>query len=126
MTTKPCFVIGRVPSCKVSSLADLESELSMPSEGVAAKIGELETRGVFTGITVDDARGGTGSSFVRISDSELHKLAALINERGRLTVAEVAAEANRILQLTESSEEELVDNSHTEHRSDEGNGDGDR
>ncbi|CAN0074832.1 unnamed protein product, partial [Scytosiphon promiscuus] len=87
---------------KVSSLADLESELSMPSEEVGAKIEELETRGAFTGIMVDDTRGGTGSAFVRVSEDELRQLASSINERGRLTIAEVATEANRILQLTKS------------------------
>ncbi|CAM9508862.1 unnamed protein product, partial [Hapterophycus canaliculatus] len=84
---------------KVSSLTEIESELGMPSKEVAAKIGELETRGAFTGIMVDDARGGSGSSFVRVSHDELRELAALINQRGRVDVAEVVTEANRILQL---------------------------
>lgn len=76
---------------------------------------------------VDDARGGTGRSFVRVGDDELRQLAALINERGRLRVAEVAAEANRILRLTDSSEEEglVQDSSISEHKG-EGDGEGDR
>ncbi|CAM9731410.1 unnamed protein product [Ectocarpus sp. 12 AP-2014] len=35
----------------------------------------------------------------------MRALAAFINERGRLTLAEVAAEANRVLGLSESREE---------------------
>lgn len=81
----------------------------MPSPEIAAKIEELETRGIFTGIMIDDERGHDGgvesSSFVRLSDDEMRTLAAIINERGRLTVAEVAMEANRVLQLLGGREE---------------------
>lgn len=91
----------------MSSLEDLEVELSLPSEEIAAKIEELEARGDFAGILVDDARGsGSGGSFVRVGEGEMRALAAFINERGRLTLAEVAAEANRVLDLSESREEE--------------------
>lgn len=94
---------------KVSSLEALEIELSMSSSEIAAKIEELESRGVFTGIMIDDARGPDGgsksSSFIRISDDEMRTLATFINERGRLTVAEVAVEANRVLQPLDGSEE---------------------
>lgn len=85
----------------------LEIELSMPSAEIAARIEELEARGVFTGIMIDDARGrgGSKSSFVRVSDDELRTLAAFVNERGRLTVADVAIEANRVLQLSDRREE---------------------
>ncbi|CAM9552566.1 unnamed protein product [Ectocarpus fasciculatus] len=92
---------------KVSSLEDLEVELSLPSEDIVAKIEELEARGDFTGILVDDARGSSsGGSFVRVGEGEMRALAAFINERGRLTLAEVAAKANRVLHLSESREEE--------------------
>lgn len=96
---------------KVSSLETLEIELSMSSPEIAAKIEELESRGVFTGIMIDDARGpdgdggNKGPSFVRISDDEMRTIATFINERGRLTVAEVAIEANRVLHLLDGSEE---------------------
>ncbi|CAM9966900.1 unnamed protein product, partial [Ectocarpus sp. 8 AP-2014] len=98
---------------KVSSLEDLEVELSLPSEEIVDKIEELEARGDFTGILVDDARGSSsGGSFVRVGEGEMRALAAFINERGRLTLAEVAAEANKVLDLSESRkktpEEELV------------------
>ncbi|CAM9897447.1 unnamed protein product [Ectocarpus sp. 12 AP-2014] len=92
---------------KVSSLQDLEVELGLPSEEIVAKMEELEARGDFTGILVDDARGSSSSgSFVRVGEGEMRALAAFINERGRLTLAEVVAEANRVLDLSESREEE--------------------
>lgn len=93
---------------KVSSLEDLEAELGIPSAEIATKIEELETRGVFKGIMIEDSRGGGKSrspSFVRLQDEQIRALAALINERGRLTVAEVATEANRVLQLSGWGEE---------------------
>lgn len=93
---------------KVSSLEDLEAELGIPSAEIATKIEELETRGVFKGIMIEDSRGSgksRGPSFVRLQDEQIRALAALINERGRLSVAEVAAEANRVLQLSGWGEE---------------------
>lgn len=92
----------------------------MPSPEIAARIEELESRGVFTGIMIDDARdrdGGTKkSSFVRVSDGEMRALAAFINERGRLTVTEVAVEANRVLQLLDGKDEiyETASRQHSE------------
>eukprot|EP00903_Cladosiphon_okamuranus_P012544 g11746.t1 len=87
---------------KVSSLETLETELSLPSAEIAVKIEELEARGAFKGIMIDDARGRgeSGRSFVRVSDEELRTLATIIDQRGRLTVADFAAEANRVLQLS--------------------------
>lgn len=94
-----------VSSRKVSSLEALEAELIMPSAEIAVKIEELETRGAFQGIMIDDARGESGRSFVRVDDDEMRALAAITNQRGRLTVADFAAEANRVLQLSDGGEE---------------------
>ena len=90
----------------MASLEALEAELGMPSAVIAVKIEELEARGAFKGIMIDDARGRgeSGRSFVRVGDDEMRTLAAVINRRGRLTVAEVAAEANRVLQLSDGGE----------------------
>lgn len=96
------------PALKVSSLEDLEAQLGIPSAEIAAKIEELESRGVLKGILIDDSRGSGRSGsphFVRLRDEEIRELAALINERGRLSVAEVATEANRVLQLPGWGEE---------------------
>lgn len=92
---------------KVSSLETLEAELSLPSAEIAVKIEELETRGAFKGIMIDDARGrgGSGRSFVRVADDQMKTLAAVVRQRGRLTVADFAAEANRVLQLSDGGEE---------------------
>lgn len=79
----------------------------MPSTEVAVKIEELEARGAFKGIMIDDARGvygESGLSFVRVGDDEMRTLAAVVNRRGRLTVADFAAEANRVLQLSDGGE----------------------
>lgn len=117
------FYDGPLPSRKVSSLEDLEVELSLPSEEIVAKIEELEARGDFTGILVDDARGSSsGASFVRVGEDEIRVLAAFINERGRLSLAELAAEANRVLNLSQSREEEARRIALAERHCDEGSG----
>lgn len=80
----------------------------MPSAEIAVKIEELENRGSFRGIMIDDARGlgnSGGRSFVRVGDGEMRALAAVINQRGRLSVADFASEANRVLQLSDEGEQ---------------------
>lgn len=95
------------PLAKVSSLEALEAELSLPSAEIAVKIEELEARGAFKGIMIDDARGRgeSGRSFVRVSDDELRTLAAVLDQRGRLTVADFTAEANRVLKILDGGGE---------------------
>lgn len=87
----------------MSSLEDLEVELGISSAEIETKIEELEKGGLFSGITVDDARGGR--SFVRASVEEMRTIASFINDKGRLTVEELTVEADRVLQLSDSREE---------------------
>lgn len=89
---------------QVSSLEDLEVELnlegepSMSSAEMVTAIEELENGGHFTGIWINDARGGR--SFVRASLDELRSVASFINHKGRLTVEELAIETNRVLGIS--------------------------
>ena len=95
---------------QVSSLEDLEGELSlkgdsnMSSAEIVAAIEELENGGHFTGIWINDARGGR--SFVRASLDELRSIASFIRDKGRLTVEELAIETNRVLGISPSPEDE--------------------
>lgn len=94
---------------QVSSLEDLEAELSLEGESsmssaeIVTAIEELENGGLFTGIWINDARGGR--SFVRASLDELRSIASFINNKGRLTVEELAIETNRVLGISPSPEE---------------------
>lgn len=106
---------GPVSACKVSPLEAVSDELNVPPAEIAVKIQELETRGAFKGIMIDDARGR--GSFVRLGDNEMLALAAVVAERGRLAVADFAAEANRVLQLSGGGEEaEQTARPHSEHQ----------
>lgn len=92
---------SRFPAFQVSSLKELEDEIGIPSSEVVSGIEDLEKRGRFTGIMLDNARGG-GRSFVRVSLEDMRAIGSFVNSRGRLTVAEFTREANRVLQLSES------------------------
>lgn len=71
------------------------------------RINELETSGKFTGVVVDDARGD--SSFVRVTLEEMRTISDFVEQKGRLTLEELAAEANMVLELSNSREEAGVE-----------------
>ena len=97
-----------LPLVQVSSLEDLEGEVglegesSMSSAEIVAAIEELENGGHFTGFWINDARGGR--SFARASLDELRSIASFINDKGRLTVEELAIETNRVLGISPPDE----------------------
>lgn len=81
----------------MSPFRNLAEELGVAVADIEQRVKELENEGKCSGIVVDDARGDR--SFVCISADEMRAIASFVNEKGRLTVEELAAEANRVLQL---------------------------
>lgn len=86
-------------------MKDLEDELGVTSTEVVSRIQDLEKRGRFTGIMLDNARGG-GKSFVRVSLEDMRAIGSFVNSKGRLTVEEFTREANNVLQLSDPRQEE--------------------
>ena len=72
-------------------LEELGAEFSLRTADVLARIHALEAEGRLTGI-VDD-RG----KYICISDAELDAIAEFVRQRGRVSQAEVAAEASRLV-----------------------------
>lgn len=95
---------------KVSSLATLERDLGISLTEVRTHLKELETRGRFMGVIVDSSSNGADeastTSYVRVNLDEMRTLAAFVNERGRLGVAEFTDEANKVLQLSTTCADE--------------------
>lgn len=62
------------------------------------------------GVIVDSSSNGADeastTSYVRVNLDEMRTLAAFVNERGRLGVAEFTDEANKVLQLSTTCADE--------------------
>lgn len=84
---------------QVSSLGDMAAELDESLPQVIVRVNELEEKGQFMGLMVDDAEGE--QVFVRIDTEDMRKLTSFVEEKGRLSVVELMAKANMILQLTD-------------------------
>ena len=79
---------------KVGLLESLAVQRGTTARVVADQLAELERRGELTGVL--DPRG----RFVVLTDSELDAVAAFIRQRGRVSLAEVAANSNRLVDLS--------------------------
>eukprot|EP00823_Brevimastigomonas_motovehiculus_P009111 TRINITY_DN8794_c0_g1_i1.p1 TRINITY_DN8794_c0_g1~~TRINITY_DN8794_c0_g1_i1.p1 ORF type:complete len:333 (+),score=117.39 TRINITY_DN8794_c0_g1_i1:85-1083(+) len=79
---------------KVVMLDDLASEFKIQTADCAKRIEELEKSGLITGVL--DERG----KFIYISPQEFEQLAKWIERRGRVTLPDVVAQANKIIDLT--------------------------
>lgn len=88
-------------------MENLEDELGVSSAEIAAKIDELENAGLFTGVMVDDARGGR--SFIRVTLDEMSAIASFINDKGRVTINELETECFTVLGLAGPPPQENID-----------------
>lgn len=90
-------------------MKDMGVKFAVPTTEVEARIKELVKMGRIVGVTVDSSaqgeREGASSSFVRVSLDEIRTLAAFVNGKGRVSVAELTREANKVLQLSPSQNE---------------------
>lgn len=69
-------------------------------QDVISRIQSLEAAGRLTGVL--DDRG----KFLSITPSELDQVAAWINKRGRVSIAEMVAESNRLIDLNGTADDE--------------------
>ena len=65
-----------------------------------SRIQSLEAAGRLTGVL--DDRG----KFLSITPSELDQVAAWINKRGRISIAEMVAESNRLIDLNGTADDD--------------------
>lgn len=82
------------------STEELASQFKLRAQDVVDRIRILESEGSITGV-IDD-RG----KFIYISPEELKAVAKFINQRGRVSVAELAEYSNKLIRL-EPEEREL-------------------
>lgn len=71
----------------------LAAKFRLTSTAVVARLRELEEMGRITGIL--DDRG----KFVFISRAELDAVVRFVRQRGRVSIADLAAESNRLIKL---------------------------
>lgn len=79
---------------KVVVLEDLAGHFNLKTASVIERIQSLQTSGRLTGV-VDD-RG----KFIYISQKELEAVAKFVKQRGRVSIAELAENSNRLISLT--------------------------
>jgi len=86
-------LIEMVTQTKVIYLEDLAAKFNVPPQDIADKLMSLESQGRITGII--DERG----KFIYITQQELNNIAKFINNRGRVSISEIAYESNKLVTL---------------------------
>lgn len=89
--------IDHIKKKKVVVLDELAHQFGLRTQDVVARITTLEEEGRITGV-VDD-RG----KFIYISAEELQNVANFINKRGRVNIADIVAESNKLIDLSSDS-----------------------
>lgn len=79
---------------KVSILEDLAAHFGLKTASVVERIKELQANGRLTGV-IDD-RG----KFIYISEAELQAVVKFVQQRGRVSIAELAENSNNLISLT--------------------------
>lgn len=87
--------VEHIQKKKVVVLEELAGEFGMKTQDAIDRVTKLEAMGRITGV-IDD-RG----KFVFITPEEMSKVARFITRRGRVSQAELAAESNKLVDLTE-------------------------
>ena len=84
---------------KVVVIEDIAAEFQLRSKEVVERIESLERMGRVTGV-VDD-RG----KFIYITNQEMQKVADFIQERGRVSLADLAVQSNYLVDLEPKEQE---------------------
>lgn len=87
---------------KVVMLEDLGSAFGIDGRAAAARLEELEKQGLICGLM--DDRG----KYIFVTDKELEAMRAFIERRGRVSRAELCAEANRLVRLEPTPEDKVL------------------
>ncbi|VDP86907.1 unnamed protein product [Echinostoma caproni] len=88
------LLISTIQSAKIISIEHLALEFGMKTEACIEKLKSLLASGQLTGLL--DDRG----KFVYITDDEYEAVAQFITRRGRVTLAELVANGNKLLRLS--------------------------
>lgn len=88
---------------KVVVLEDLGAIFSLKTASVVDRIQELQANGNLTGV-IDD-RG----KFIYISKEELEAVAKFVEQRGRVSIAELAENSNRLINLNPGNQSSTVE-----------------
>ncbi|EDQ93068.1 uncharacterized protein MONBRDRAFT_22450 [Monosiga brevicollis MX1] len=84
---------------KVVQLEDLAAHFGLKTQDTIERIQQLEAEGRLTGLT--DDRG----KYIFISEEELSEVVKFIERRGRITIAELMDNSNRLISLSETDVE---------------------
>ena len=85
--------VAHVMDAKVVQLDELAGEFSLRVKEVMARVGALEAMGYLSGVT--DDRG----KFIYVSDDEMKAVAKFIARKGRVRIAALAQESNKLIDL---------------------------
>ncbi|CAK9795141.1 DDRGK domain-containing protein 1 [Anthophora plagiata] len=88
---------------KVVVLEDLAAHFGLKTVNVVERIQELQANGNLTGV-IDD-RG----KFIYISQEELEAVAKFVKQRGRVSIAELAENSNRLINLNPDKQQNVVE-----------------
>ncbi|KAK6636614.1 hypothetical protein RUM43_010276 [Polyplax serrata] len=86
--------IQYIKNNKIVILEDLAAEFKLKTQDVINRINSLQNDGQLTGV-IDD-RG----KFIFISQEELDAVAKFVKQRGRVSIAELVENSNRLISLT--------------------------
>eukprot|EP00727_Mastigamoeba_balamuthi_P006301 m51a1_g2291 hypothetical protein (322) ;mRNA; r:412577-413765 len=92
-----------VKTSKVVRLEELGAEFGIKAAEAAEKIRALEREGKLTGLL--DDRG----TYIYVTEDEMKAVAKVIERRGRISIDEIVAEANRIIDLNPVAKPEPAD-----------------
>ncbi|XP_076242370.1 DDRGK domain containing 1 [Calliopsis andreniformis] len=88
---------------KVVVLEDLSAIFSLKTTSIVERIQELQANGNLTGV-IDD-RG----KFIYISKGELESVAKFVEQRGRVSIAELAENSNHLINLSPETQSAMVE-----------------
>ena len=89
--------VDYIKTHKVVVLEELAREFGLRTEDVVNRVRGLQEMGYITGV-IDD-RG----KFIYISEAEMTAVAKFIKQKGRITVAELARESNKLIDLSDKT-----------------------
>jgi len=85
--------IQHIKDTKVVLLEDLAAHFKMKTQDCIDRVTQLSDEGKLTGVL--DDRG----KFIYISEEELHSVAKFIKQRGRVSIADLAENSNKLISL---------------------------
>lgn len=82
---------------KVVVLEDLATQFKLKTQAVISRITDLQESGTLTGVIDDQGK------FIYISDKELADIGSFIQQRGRVSITELAESSNNLINLKPSA-----------------------